>query len=396
MSKNQIPAAILPLVPNPNNRKNRTSTYLSIKTNSLTKKHINTQTKKHINTQTNELNAENTTPAHRYPQNILDRMHPYTLYFFNSQISFNLQLEDIQCIVGPQSCAIFQFNGRNFFIFGENHRLEYKMNQLYIYHHEALPKKITIGFDGFIRSLISKYDKFNFELYYEKQAPWIVRKENNYNNNKKIKTKNIFSMISILDELFLNCSRMFNKSNCEYPNLRVHHADARLYGFEGHELDIIYTTELNPDQIKEWDAYITNYATEDQNFLALIEKQKKDINASTDIIMKINSHFNTKFRTASTTHLELMEKFAGILDYYTILRMLRNFDETKSTYGRTKHWNQQNIIGYFGDKHASYITHLLLQHGGQMVYQFNNPRADPVSVITKDCIDKINKLIQQS
>jgi len=29
---------------------------------------------------------------------------------------------------------------------------------------------------------ISKYDKFNFELYYEKQASWIVRQENNHNN----------------------------------------------------------------------------------------------------------------------------------------------------------------------------------------------------------------------
>jgi hypothetical protein len=39
--------------------------------------------------------------------------------------------------------------------------------------------------------------------------------------------------------------------------------------------------------------------------------------------------------------------------------MLRNFDETKSTYGRTKHWKQKNIIGYFGYEHANNIIQLL-------------------------------------
>jgi hypothetical protein len=354
---------------------------------------VNNKNKK---TKKNESKSENKEPSNRYPHNILDRMYPHTLYYFNRQISFNLPLEDINIIVGPEKFRILQFNGKNFFIFGEDHRFEYKLQQLYnsvkILNLNLIGLNL-IGFDGFVRSLISRYAEFNFELYYEKQASWNKREENNHKNNEHIKTRNISSMISILDELFLNCSRMFNKSDCEYSNLRVHHADARLYGFSGKVLDLFWKT-MSHDEIKQWDTNFTNYIKTSKQFSTLIEKQKQGI--SIDIIKTLDDYFYEIFLTDSTSQQQLQNKFEGFLDYYTILRMLRDFDETKTTGGRTKHWPQKNIIGYFGYHHLETLNQILLQLGAQEVYTFDNQHNHPLVQITKECIDKIDELIQQS
>lgn len=83
------------------------------------------------------------------------------------------------------------------------------------------------------------------------------------------------------------------------------------------------------------------------------------------------------------------------MDYYTILRMLRNFDETKTTFGRTKNWEQKNIIGYFGYEHANTYVQFLIQLGANELYSYYNPVAYPYVEITQDCKLTINRLIQQ-
>ena len=344
------------------------------------------------NTKKNELKAENTTPANRYPQNILDRLPPYTIYYFNSKISFDLPLENINLILGPQELTILQFNNRNFYLFGESHSIEYNLTRMY-HEYPPIEKHYSVGVDGFIRSLIDKYKKFNFELYFEKTTSWAKKEENNRKNNEFIKNTNISNMLHILNNLFLNCSRMFNKSDCEYPNLRVHHADARLYGTTKDLVNSIYHDIVPGDDIKMYDDILIKYINTNKLFSELIEKQKMGIN--TDIIRPISAYFAALFMTESTTQDELQAKFAGLMDYYTILRMLRDFDETKTTYGRVKHWDQKNIIGYFGFHHSDNLVQILNQLGAKIIYSYSNPNNYPFVIITPEAITTINTLYQQ-
>lgn len=393
MSSNLWSELPVGVISNNNNKQANSTTTTFSRTQSNKNKMTKTrQTQKSIS---NPLNAVNTTPMSRYPQNILDKMHPHELFYFNSQISFNLPLKNIEWIVGPHDFTILQFNGRNFFIFGEAHNLEEQMENLYN-DERPLNKNITVGFDGFVRSLINEYPTFNFELYYEKTTGWIKREENNHINNKHIRTQFITSMLRVLDILFLNCSRFFDKSECEYPNLRVHHADARYYSFTRDVLvKIYYYDKLTPEQIEHWNKQLTNYVTNSKIFLKLIDKQSTGINES--IKEQISTYFKALFSKPSTTQKELIDKFSLLLDYYTILRMLRNFDETKTTYGRTKHWEQKNIIGYFGYKHSENIVLLLKKLGAKIFYRDTEEQYDYPTVKidkTKKCIDIIDELIQ--
>ena len=114
-----------------------------------------------------------------------------------------------------------------------------------------------------------------------------------------------------------------------------------------------------------------------------------------NIIIPISAYFNELFIKDSTTQYELQAKFAGLMDYYTILRILRDFDEKKTTYGRVKNWDQKNIIGYFGYHHSDTLAQLLVHLGATTIYSFSNPHKYPFVIITPKAITTINTLYQQ-
>ena len=308
-----------------------------------------------------------------YPEELFKKLKPSLQYNF-SFISQTLPLTDIQTIVGPFSVNLLRLdydNGiyQNFFIFGEQHELDKGLGQ------RMFKPESTVAFDGFIKAILGEYSSFNFDLYLEQDYFPQNAEENVKSLNKYAKSKNINTLLKIIQYTFLNCMPLFDKSKCEYKNLRIHIADFRKYYLNIKLLELFYhkyefLNNAPEDLLISVNKKLTEILELERLEGSKIIKQKQGINE--DFINIIDRYFDDIFNNPELTTNNIISKITGLMDKYTILRMLRAFDETKETMGRTKHWNQTNIFGYFGNNHSKNICNILRQLGAQTILTKEN------------------------
>lgn len=303
---------------------------------------------------------------HPYPEELLKKLKPSLQYNF-SFISQTLPLHDIETIVGPFSVNLLRLdydNGiyQNFFIFGEQHELDKGLGQRYF------KPESTVAFDGFIKAILTNYPDSNFDLYLEQDYFPQNVEENVKSLNKYAKSENINTLLKIMQYTFLNCMPLFDKSKCKYNNLRIHIADFRKYYLNIKLLMLFYHKyELLNNAPEDLLISVNNKLTEILKLEKMegskMIKQKQTINE--DFINIIDEYFDDIFNNTELTTTNIISKITALMDKYTILRMLRAFDESKETMGRTKHWNQTNIFGYFGNRHSENICNILRQLGAK-------------------------------
>lgn len=329
--------------------------------------HNKRENKRENNSRNQKINQYSNTVIDRLPNNLRTR-------FLN--IPQELPFDDIDTIIGPFTMRICKLKYgntiKNFFIFGENHKLNYGL----LGRRQFNPSS-TVAFDGFIKALVKKYNKINFDLYTEQG----YFEKNNINNQARIeeykKTQSIHSILKLIEYTFADCLQLYDKSKCDYNNLRVHLADLRNYLLDK---DLIYRfyheyLQLN---IAPEDILITvnndlnDIIREFSNPTSKMRKQRKGI---PDVILDIiDGYFHRIFNNQDLSLNNIIEKITAIMDKYTVLRMFRPLDEVKNTYGRgTKNWVQQNIIGYFGNNHSYNIFTLLNFIGHKLQIGFALP-----------------------
>ena len=124
----------------------------------------------------------------------------------------NLPISKIKYIYGPYYYREFQYNGRNFYFFGEIHS-----TRECVY---PTAKKDLILFTDFVHSLVTQNPDKNFDLFTE--ALYRFKKSKRLKNIVALYGSIMFDLI----EIYFNKYLSFNKE-CEYPNLRVHYTDVR-------------------------------------------------------------------------------------------------------------------------------------------------------------------------
>ena len=124
----------------------------------------------------------------------------------------NLPISKIKYIYGPYFYREFQYNGRNFYFFGEIHS-----TRECVYPTD---KKDLILFTDFVHSLVTQNPDKNFDLFTE--ALYRFKKSKRLKNIVALYGSIMFDLI----EIYFNKYLSFNKE-CEYPNLRVHYTDVR-------------------------------------------------------------------------------------------------------------------------------------------------------------------------
>lgn len=246
---------------------------------------------------------------------------------------------------------------KNFIIFGEQHLLS-----LGLLGGQQFNSKSTVTFDGFIKALVKYYKDINFDLYIEQEYFEKNKNNNNATIEKYKTTQEIGSILKLIEYTFADCLQLYNKSKCDYKNLRIHLADLRLYLLDKHLINIIYHTQLPNTESEN----ILNTVNTELNEIirkfsepsSKMQKQRKGI--PDNILNIIDIYFESIYNNQQLLVNNIILKITAIMDNYTILRMLRPLDEKKDTFGRgAKNWKQQNIIGYFGDSHSYNIFTLL-------------------------------------
>jgi hypothetical protein len=317
-----------------------------------------------------------------YNSDVLSRLSPYLQYMFQ-YISMELPFDNIKNVVGPYYLTILQLGNKNFFLFGEFHNLDSN------FYGKMFNPKSTVAFDGFLKSLLVKYQKYNFDFYLEKSlyqsGAWTKHPQHNRNANHKILTFNITSIINLLSSTFLDCLRFYDKSQCSYTNLRAHNSNLRDY-YED-KIDLINSQHLiNPtqsiDELKQYNVLVNSlldykeliYGKQSYSRLNKIEKQTKDT-VDPKYLPILDEHFEEIFSNNELNYNTITIKYASIMDYYTLLRMLRKFDKPKHvSFGFQQHqplqkyWPQHNIIGYFGSAHTELMKKALLKLGAVIRY----------------------------
>ena len=92
-----------------------------------------------------------------------------------------------------------------------------------IQFYERIFRKILV--------IIKTFPDLNFDLYLEQHYFPKNIEENKINFNKYSYSNNIFlTVLDLIMYVFKNCMS-FDKSTCEYSNLRLHFADFRTYYF---------------------------------------------------------------------------------------------------------------------------------------------------------------------
>jgi hypothetical protein len=297
----------------------------------------------------------------RYPNNVIGRFHNNLPGKF-ANIPQELPFDNIDTIIGPYTMRMCKIKVgdviKNFIIFGEQHELNFGL----LGDRQFNPSS-TVAFDGFIKALLKKYNNINFDLYTE-QGYFEKNKNNNNATIEKYKTtQEIGSILKLIEYTFADCLRLYDKSKCEYNNLRIHLADLRTYLLDKDLIFSFYHEYLPLNTAPE---DILNAVNSELNIIiskfsepsSKMQKQRKGI--PDNILEIIDSYFKYKYNNQELSVNNVISKITAIMDNYTILRMLRPLDEIKNTFGRgTKNWKQQNIIGYFGDKHSKNIFTLL-------------------------------------
>jgi hypothetical protein len=153
--------------------------------------------------------------------------------------------------------------------------------------------------------------------------------------------------------------------------MRVHNADLRrlndakkIWAYVHHK-----QPQLTQAQLQDFNELVNNFINTSSIYMK-IRKQMDGI-TNKDIVRKIAEHFLNIITNNTLTYGNIFSKLTGVMDIYTILRMLRDFNETKNSHNRTKHWKQKNIIGYFGAAHVFNIKKLLIKLGAKEKYNTN-------------------------
>jgi hypothetical protein len=257
-------------------------------------------------------------------------------------------------------------------------------------------------FDGLLRSLLESNPKTIYDFYLE---------QHDFNTDPE-KTTSIGTntgYINFIEAIFEDCIQMFNKIPCKdkYPNLRFHNSDIRKLSNMAFTIsramsDLVIKKEPISKililYMKQFINYVSQYEVfkinegdideQDEQF-EQYKKYKKDLNIINKLIIKqrtrlgntelhkellkkLDSYTNTNFIEPFTAYQyntddqfiqKLVFTYLEIGDIYIVLRMLRNFDETKRSPHHTNSYStgeQLNIISYTGSQHTENIKNILL------------------------------------
>ena len=263
-----------------------------------------------------------------------------------------MPLENIKYILGPCSFHQFIINGRNFYLFGEEHGNINRTKPV-----AGMTKDNSIMFGDFVHSLVTENPEKTYDLMFENKR--ILTFDSEYSKNlRTIAASNLLqdegkrnegksAMLDYLEGIFVNCFTESLRDRCEYENLRVHNVDFR-------ELDsnILINTYLETNSVKKVQELLNEFFKH-----PLIQKQINQIKDQ-QIKSSLIEFFEDRIR--SLPHLdpflfnEAIDKSGIVMDMYAMPRLLRDFNPIKknSAFSGTA----ENIIYYAGDFHVSQMV----------------------------------------
>jgi len=241
-----------------------------------------------------------------------------------------LPIRDIKYIIGPCSFYHFKYEGRNIYLFGEQHDKISRSGKI-ISKTDMKPSN-AIMFAGFVHSLVRQNPTQTYDLMYE--TPFMFEK----GQNEPLRSGNSLSpTITSIHHMFYDCINPSQRRLCPYPNLRTHYIDYR-WTVGGKKVMDMWRKRTQ--QIDE--------------MINIVSTGK--------IVKQITAIKNPATRTALEKYIAFeirnlpLKKYNHnsllIMDIYGIARMLRHFDETIDKHNSQFKGTSQNIIYYAGAAHV--------------------------------------------
>jgi hypothetical protein len=356
---------------------------------------------------------------------------------FYNKFKYELPLNKIEYILGPYLYTKLTLGKKVFHLFGE--QLDFDQQKI----PQECDCENTVLFDGFLRSLL-KYNETDgthkmYDFYLEQES-FAYSEEIDALLVERIEKKDLSleegptGLFSLIQYYLKECVSMYEKEKCEknFPHLRLHNADIRKIFLNGNILeDLIYRKYFELNSYKLYLVHmlvnnfynikdpnlstnnIRNYKSVwsiDKDFKKILEAIKSKMetareNLSKDIKQKLDAYIKAKILNPLTkskktsiydylnsektnqyndklkTYVEaLRNAVIYMITIYTVMSMLRNFDEEKSDQPTNYETaDQLNLIAYVSGLNFIEINELLLVLGAVTIESILIDKAPPPS-----------------